>query len=47
MMSSCNTFPLEAAERVFQRLAFLELYLSQMAPPMLTLIPIPCSHQMR
>jgi hypothetical protein len=32
-------FPLKAAERVFQRLAFLEPYLSQLAPPALT-IPI-------
>src|SRR5450432_18007 len=34
---------LEAAERVLQRLAFLELYFSQTAPPTLTMIPAPCS----
>ena len=28
-----QNLPLEAAERVLQRLAFLELYLSQVAPP--------------
>jgi hypothetical protein len=31
-------FPFEAAERVFQRLAFLEFYLSQLTPPILTMI---------
>ena len=31
-------FPLEAAKRVFQRLAFLELYFSQLVPPALTMI---------
>src|SRR5215471_3156528 len=32
--------PFEAAERVFQRLALLDLYLSQMAPPTLRMVPI-------
>ena len=38
-----QNFPLEAAEGVLHRLAVLERYLSQMAPPALTMIPIRCS----
>src|SRR5215471_8577400 len=38
-----QNLPLEAAERVLQRFAFLELYLSQTAPPTLTMIPYRCS----
>src|SRR6266481_3170084 len=38
-----QNLPLEAAQRVLQRLALLDLYLSQMAPPTLTGIPICCS----
>src|SRR5690348_13072336 len=34
--------PLEAAERVLQRLAFLQPYLSQLPPPTLTTISIHC-----
>jgi hypothetical protein len=33
-----QNFPLEAAERVLQRLAFLEIHLSHKAPPALTMI---------
>jgi hypothetical protein len=41
--------PLEAAERVLQSLAFLEPYLSQMAPPTLATIirPLPASEPSR
>jgi hypothetical protein len=35
-----NNLPLEAAESVLNRLAVLEPYLSQMAPPRLTAIPM-------
>src|ERR1019366_4442300 len=34
-----QNFPLEAAEGVLQRLAILEVHLSQRAPPALTMIP--------
>jgi hypothetical protein len=36
-------FPLEAPECVFQRLAFLEPYLSQITPPTWIMISISCS----
>src|SRR6516162_841668 len=35
-----NNLPLEAAESVLNRLAVLEPYLSQMAPPILAAIPM-------
>jgi hypothetical protein len=34
-----NNLPLEATERVLNRLAFLEPYLSDAAPPTFTMIP--------
>jgi hypothetical protein len=39
-----QNLPLETAERILQRLAFLELYLSQLPPPTLTMISVHCSN---
>src|SRR5437016_14560152 len=37
-----HDLPFEPSERIFQRLAFLKPYFSQLTPPGLTVIPIRC-----